>query len=215
MKKVKATEAAAVAGPAAHAKINFVENDLTTMPSSHAAENRVTQTKRGKNAALMAVALAVSIFCWQLYCEVNNVATSPGWALEYVRASVSEWWRWAGKWVAYASSYLQWLNVEVLWRTTVHLLKPLVGICFSWTYFFAGYVWAACEYYNNSFSIYVGTALPLALLLAMVVWKRGWRPFSWVFSRLSVNAVFRIVMAGVVVAFVGSATLANVYKNKN
>jgi hypothetical protein len=148
------------------------ENQTTTSTPAAVVEATKGMGKRSKVGMIVAACLSVVIFGWQMYCEVHQSAFSPGTALEAIRVWCCDTFRTIGEYIADASSYLLWLNFDVVWRTFVHLFKPLFGILISWMYAPAGYVWAVCTYYNNSATVYVGTLLPLLVLVGVLYWKR-------------------------------------------
>jgi hypothetical protein len=177
-----------------------------------------TKTKKdgrglGRWVGGMIVVWCVILFVWQLYCEVNNVAQSPAFALEMVKERLCDGFEKIGEFIAFASSYLQWLNAEILWRTIVHLCKPLVGILFSWTSGLSGYFWAACTYYGNSTTIYVGTAIPILLLCGLLYVKRAWVSRYVPLPKWDYESTTTLFATFVIVFVVGIAVATNRYKN--
>jgi hypothetical protein len=120
------------------------------------------------------------LFVIQLVCEVRKTTTTPGTVLTSISTHLQKFFKRLGSYVAYLSSYLQWLKLETVYDAAMHLLTPTVGILLSWTYFFAGY-FKACFSYAAPFAIYIGTFLPIAIAATLIACYTNWFPITLAF----------------------------------
>lgn len=95
----------------------------------------------------------------------------------------------AGRFVAWLSSYLDWIELKVLWDTTINVFGPFLELMLGPLRFVKGYVLAAYEY-DHRILIVVGSILPLIALEEVLRrrttffsrvqrWYISWRDTEW------------------------------------
>ena len=152
----------------------------------------------------------ICLFVIQVVCEVWKTNVSPGSILKDISVGFIIAFEWAGRQVAFVSSYLKWIHLKAITDAALHLTQPITDILFSWTYFFRGYIQVAL----SSRSIYIGSLLLIFLIGGGLLFFTNIGSFlleqcviHWMRFQ-ALLAVFALIgLGGIIYTFVKGSTL--------
>ncbi len=145
---------------------------------------RVDAFARGKSLLYAALSLVGAVWIWQ-YAALRahwQARFTPAHLLNEVACHAERCWSALGRLLATLSSFILWLELNLVWRSLRALLEPLARLLVSGGYLLQGYLDATFTY-AQPLLIPLGSALLVAaLVLVAVRFERPRRALSRLYN---------------------------------
>lgn len=122
-----------------------------------------------KYAAAVFAALWCSVFVVQYACLRLQTETRPSDLLWWMADWLEFLWEQAGRWVAWLSGFLDWLEWKDILRTFNDIQRPITEMVLSPLQFVCGYVMES-RLYNHPAVVHLGSLLLMASI-SVLLWR--------------------------------------------
>ena len=101
-------------------------------------------------------------------CFKTGVEIKPSAVFKFIYHYLKEFFQNMGKFCAWISSFLTFIEFEELVQVAKDLFEPIFDILLSWIYFFKGYIDKAMLYVNKNVLVYIGSIILIGIIYGLI-----------------------------------------------
>lgn len=120
----------------------------------------------------LAYLVPVVVFLWEHFGRINDVDIRPTLLVGNVTAIARPYSIKVGEYIARVSSYLYHMHVKEMVYTICNIVSTIIEFLLLPVWMAKGYIETAYQVYGNPYVIYIGSALILGVVVALMVYYK-------------------------------------------